>query len=337
MTITLCSVLLLGGLMFSVIPGIAPVTGIAPNHQESVPIPKQTFIYKQAGDLSIKADVYRPADESIRPAILWIHGGALIAGDRNDIRRDQLVSYLDAGFAVVSIDYRLAPETKLPGIIDDLRDAYRWLRKEGPKSFKIDPDRVAVVGHSAGGYLTLMAGFCLNPRPRALVSFYGYGDIVGAWYSRPDPFYSRQPAVSKEEAYSVVGHKPIVLENDAPERYRFYLYCRQNGLWPREVGGRDPDKDPRFFKRYCPIRNVTKDYPPTLLLHSDQDTDVPHAQSVEMAQELARNRVPYELITMEGLGHGFDRDRARNPKVAAAFDRVLAFLKQNLHQKPQSP
>ena len=114
-------------------------------------------------------------------------------------------STLDAGYTIISIDYRLAPQAKLNDIIEDLVDAYRWVRIDGPKLFRIDPNRIAVVGHSAGGYLTLMAGFRLNPRPAALVSFYGYGDIAGDWYSRPDPFYSRQPAVPKEEAYQAVG------------------------------------------------------------------------------------------------------------------------------------
>ena len=311
---------------------MTPVSGVAPARQDARLLPKTTFVYKTVGECSIIADVYRPADESVRPAILWIHGGALIGGDRSGIRKDQLASYLDAGFVVVSIDYRLAPETKLPAIIEDLRDAYRWLRKEGPKAFKIDPDRIAVVGHSAGGYLTLMSGFCLKPRPRALVSFYGYGDIVGAWYSRPDPYYSSQPAVSAKEAYSVVGGKPIS-ENAPNDRFRFYLYCRQNGLWPREVAGRDPDRDPTFFKPYCPIRNVTRAYPPTLLLHGDQDTDVPYIQSVEMAAELERNHVTHELVTLKDLGHGFDGARSRNPNVAAACDRVLEFLKTSTRQE----
>src|ERR1041384_8278971 len=146
------------------------------------PMSKQIQVYKRAGSCEIKLDVYRPDDDIVRPVVFWIHGGALIGGDRNGIRKDQLASYIDAGFAVVSIDYRLAPETKLPEIIDDLKDAYRWVRKEGSKRYKLDDKRIAVIGHSAGGYLTLMAGFCLEPRPKALVAFYGYGDIVGDWY-----------------------------------------------------------------------------------------------------------------------------------------------------------
>ena len=60
---------------------------------------KQTFVYKTAGDCRIKADLYRPDGPSILPVVFWIHGGALIAGDRNSIRKDQLDSYLHAGFA----------------------------------------------------------------------------------------------------------------------------------------------------------------------------------------------------------------------------------------------
>ena len=166
---------------------------------------RSTYTYKTIGDLRIRADVYRRPGEIVTPAILWIHGGALIMGNRRGLNAVQAEKYLDAGYTIISIDYRLAPQAKLNDIIEDLVDAYRWVRIDGPKLFRIDPNRIAVVGHSAGGYLTLMAGFRLNPRPAALVSFYGYGDIAGDWYSRPDPFYSRQPAVPKEEAYQAVG------------------------------------------------------------------------------------------------------------------------------------
>jgi acetyl esterase/lipase len=294
---------------------------------------KRTHVYKKVGDCEIKADVYRAQRDGIQPVIMWIHGGALISGDRNSLRREQLERYLSAGFAVVSIDYRLAPETKLKAIIEDLQDAYQWIRSQGPVLFRIDPNRIAVIGHSAGGYLTQMAGFCLNPRPKALVSFYGYGDIAGSWYSRPDPFYSQQPAVPKEEAYQAVGG-PVLSENPNRNRSRFYLYCRQQGLWPQEVAGHDPDKEPKAFDPFCPLRNVTKDYPPALLLHGDKDTDVPYEQSVQMAKELERHRVGHEFITMTNRGHGFDggRDALKDPVIAQTFDRVVAFLNQHAGQ-----
>lgn len=254
--------------------------------------------------------------------------GALIFGDRATIREAQLEHYIKEGFVVVAIDYRLAPETKLPGIIEDLRDAYQWVRTEGPKLFRINPDRIAVVGHSAGGYLTLSAGYQCQPRPRALVSFYGYGDITGAWYSRPDPFYLKEPAVTLEEAEQAVGSTTIS-EGNEERRFRFYLYCRQQGLWPKMVGGWDPATDPDKFEPYCPVRNVTRDYPPTLLLHGDSDTDVPFEQSEMMAHELQRHHVKYRLIRIRGGAHGFDGD-LNDPQAATAFEEVIAFLKKRL-------
>jgi acetyl esterase/lipase len=283
------------------------------------------------GALNIRADVYRKPDDIVRPAILWLHGGALIMGNRRRVHPAQAEGYLNAGYTIISIDYRLAPQAKLSQILEDLDDAYQWVRSEGPRLFHIDPNRIAVIGHSAGGYLALMAGFRLNPRPTAIVSFYGYGDIAGEWYSRPDPFYNRQPQVPKEEAYQAVGTR-LISDDLGTNRGRFYLYTRQQGLWPMEVAGHDPDEEPRVFDLFCPLRNVTKDYPPTLLLHGDEDTDVPFEQSVLMAEEFERHGVQHELIRLAGRGHGFDW-AISDPVVAATFDRVLAFLEKQL--RPQ--
>jgi len=287
---------------------------------------RSTYTYKTIGDLKIQADIYRKPDDIIRPAILWIHGGALIMGNRRGLNPQQAEKYLKAGYTIISIDYRLAPQVKVQQIIEDLEDAYQWVRTEGPKLFHIDPDRIAVIGHSAGGYLTLMAGCVLKPSPRAVVSFYGYGDIAGTWYSQPDPFYNRQPAVTKEEAFKAVG-TDVISDDQSGNRGRFYLYCRQQGLWPVEVTGYDPATQPRSLDPFCPLRNVTKDYPPALLLHGDNDTDVPYEQSVMMAKELEDNGVHYELITMPGRGHGFDAAMA-DPEITATFDRVLKFLER---------
>lgn len=272
-----------------------------------------TCSYKTVNGKDILADVYRPIHDSStpNPALVYIHGGCLMYGSRQGIHPLQLEAYRNSGYTVISIDYRLAPETKLPEIIADLQDAFCWVAEAGRQRFGLDPERISVVGHSAGGYLALMAGACATPRPRAIVSFYGYGDIVGDWYSKPDPFYCQQPRISEEDARRNRDH--------------LYLYYRQNGLWSNEVGGHDPMTEPDFFVPYCPVHNVDSNYPPTLLLHGDQDTDVPYAQSVQMASALALRGVPHELATMEGYGHGFD-GKMDDPEVKSAFQRALAFL-----------
>lgn len=65
-------------------------------------------------------------------------------------------------------------------------------------------------------------------------------------------------------------------------RVTFYNYCRQKGLWPKEVAALEPGKEPEKLERFCPVRHVTREYPPTLLLHGARDTDVPFEESVRM-------------------------------------------------------
>src|SRR5262249_8368486 len=159
----------------------------------------------------------------------------------------------------VSIDYRLAPETRLASIVEDVQDAFAWARTEGANRFNLDPTRIGVVGHSAGGYLALLSGYRVEPRPRAIGSNYRDGGRAGAWYSRPDPFYCQQPRVSEADARAAIGRQPIS-DGSGPAaegRRHFYLYCRQRGLWPREVVGADPDAEPAAFVPYCPVHNVT--------------------------------------------------------------------------------
>src|SRR5205809_1068129 len=92
---------------------------------------KKTFVYKTVGDVKIEADVYRANDDKVRSVLVWIHGGALVMGSRNGVPKDLLDLCKSKGYCLVSIDYRLAPEVKLPAIIDDVKDAFRWLREQG--------------------------------------------------------------------------------------------------------------------------------------------------------------------------------------------------------------
>jgi acetyl esterase/lipase len=291
----------------------------------------QTFEYKNVNGCAIRADVYDPSPRGTdKPVIVHIHGGALMMGNRKSPPMQLHDCLMEDGFVIVSIDYRLAPETKLPGIIEDLRDAFQWVRNEGPARFGIDPERVGVTGNSAGGYMTLMAGCAVSPRPKALVSFYGYGDLIGDWYSKPDPYYCSLDLVDEQEARRSVGHEPLSEETPAmSERWKCYLYSRQHGTWPFEVAGFDPLTQPEQFTPYCPLQQVTPEYPPTLLLHGDADTDVPYEQSVMMAEALAGAGVEHELITIPGGPHGFDA-RIEDPVVVDALDRAHKFLRRRV-------
>lgn len=285
----------------------------------------KTFTYKRVGKLAVKADVHRADDRDVRPVVVWIHGGALIMGNRSGINSRVKQMVLDAGYALVSIDYRLAPETKLPAIIEDLEDAFAWVAAEGPRLFGVDTRKIAASGGSAGGYLTLTAGFRAKPRPAVLIPLWGYGDLVGEWYSKPSPHRRHQTDLSRAEALRQVSGPPISEAGDRRgDGGAYYRYCRLHGIWPEQVSTWDPHREAEKFFPFMPLKHVTADYPPTLMIHGTADTDVPHRQSVLMAEQFSKHGVAHKLVSVVGAEHGLAGGDAK--QIAAGYEAALTFL-----------
>jgi acetyl esterase/lipase len=282
----------------------------------------KTVIYKNNNLLTIKADFYE-TNRNHAPVVVYIHGGGLLWGTREDISEEMIKLYTNNGFALFSIDYRLAPESKLSDILEDIEDALIWLKSEGPKQFSIDPNRIAVVGGSAGGFLALNTG-TFKDKPSVIVSFYGYGDISAKWATTPSTFYLQKDLVSKEITKLLISD-PFITEGPIEKRYLLYLYARQQGVWVQEITGINPSINSDELKKFCPIHNVTRDFPPTLLLHGTNDTDVPYEQSVFMRAALIKEGVKTSLITIPNGDHVFEND-FHNPVVQNALDQVINFL-----------
>jgi len=287
---------------------------------------KNTVIFKKEERFEIKADFYK-ANKENAPVIVYIHGGGLLWGTREDIQEEMIKLYNDSGFSLFSIDYRLAPETKLKEILEDVQDALLWIETEGPKQFGIDPNRIAVVGGSAGGYLALSTGTFKN-KPRAIVSFYGYGDISANWATSPNKYYCQKDRVPKEIAKNIISNR-ILTEGSVHERFLLYLYARQTGEWIQEVTGINPLMDKEEIVSLSPMYRISKDYPPTLLLHGTNDIDVPYEQSVFMRGALIKEGIEAKLITIPNGEHVFEKD-FHNPTVQAALKQVIEFLNQHL-------
>ncbi len=293
-----------------------------------------TFVYKTVGELEIKLDVHRIDDELARPVAVWCHGGALINGGRGGIGRSGR-ELVEAGYCVVSIDYRLAPETKLPEIIADLEDAFRWIRENSAEKFNGNTGRIAVLGGSAGGYLAMTAGFRVEPRVDCIVAFWGYGDLIGPWMSEPSPHPThRRKSLSPEEMKAMEGGPPVANASDRIlDGAAYYQTCRQTGTWTKRVTGCDPRNEADKIKPYMAAVNINADYPPILMIHGTRDTDVPHQQSEIIARECSKHGVEHELVSVDGGEHGL---RDADPEdIEAAYSKVLPFIKE--HVPPPQP
>lgn len=285
-----------------------------------------TFIYKEVHNCTIKGDFY-PITKKNAPLIVYIHGGGLIWGEKSDINQEQIKRYHQAGFNVCSIDYRLAPETKLPDIASDIEDALIWLQTEGKDTYHFNPQNIALIGSSAGGYLALLAG-AFDVKPKAIVSFYGYGDILADWYTKPSPHFTKMTMVPEALPKQLIQQKPLA---SAPieRRYAIYLHYRQQGKWLDHVMGQDPVIFANKIRQYCPVHLVDANYPATLLLHGDQDKDVPHDESVKMSDTLTTFGVENQLITIPNGEHLFDQNM-KHPDATQAIEQVINFLQKNL-------
>jgi len=283
-----------------------------------------SIIYKKTNQSLIYADIYYHGHQT--PVIIYIHSGALIFGTRKWLPLEQVELYKKVGFSVISIDYRLAPETNLELIVEDIHDALNWVRSTASEMYDFNTNKLAIVGCSAGAYLALLTG-TLEFRTNAIISFYGYGDILGEWYSKPSEFYCKRPMVKLEEAEKFLSSSEV--SEGAWERFNYYLWCRQHGKWVEAVTGLDRVKDNELLRKYNPIDNISNEFPPTLFLHGDKDTDVPYQQSLLMYEALQRFGVKTELVTIRGADHVFDQNM-NDVQVISAFEKTIDFLTKHL-------
>ena len=276
-----------------------------------------TYVYKQTEGLDLRVDAYLPQTSNGR-AILYYHGGAGIFGSRKDVIEPQC--YLDSGYTFLSVDYRLAPESALPQIVEDCRDAYHWVVENGAPRFGISPNGVAVAGFSFGGYMAQLMAVSLKPRPFAALSFSGYGDLMGSMYLTPDPFYLKtQPHHDSKYLTSQRSDRPLAVP-DTKDRLAIYFDTRQTASWIQLVARLDPLAEASSIFPYCPIRILTPDASPTFIFHGTEDTDVPYQQALLSQAMLRSAGVPHELFTLQS-GHGIS-----GPGFTEAMQRSLIFL-----------
>jgi len=257
------------------------------------------IVYRRVAGTVLKLDVLAPeVDGDKRPAIMQIHGGSWVMGDKRE-QGWPLMSHLAAnGWVCFNLNYRLSPGATFPDHLIDLKAGLVWIR-EHAEQWGIDPDCVTVTGGSAGGHLAALMGLTANDpeyQPgfedadtslRAAVPIYGVYDFTSRLGTRRLPFWYRR------------------LERQIMKAFR--------------------DEEPEKFRRASPIERIHPGAPPFFVIHGDRDTLAPVEEARYFADQLREaSKAPVIYAELGGAQHAFDL--FCSPRTAHMLKAVLQFL-----------
>ena len=244
----------------------------------------ETVTYARPGGEELKADVWRPsgggsageADAAKgHPAVIVVHGGGWRSGERGDFPRWN-AWLASKGYVVFDIDYRLSPPPSWRDAPADVRCAVGWV-KENAARYGVDPERVALMGRSAGGHLALLTAYTQG--------------------SAPTPGCDARNLHDTGVAAAVAFYPPTDLARLSSLGYL--------GGMDRFIGG-TRDAVPERYRLLSPVLRVDPRAPPTFLAHGGDDQIVPPGQSELLADRLREAGVPHRLVELPWANHTFD-------------------------------
>ena len=260
--------------------------------------------YLTANNWDAKLDIYQPRGlTGPNPTLVYFHGGGWAGGSKESSSLTFL-PYLEMGWTVVNVEYRLASVSLAPAAVEDSRCALRWMYRNA-KQYNFDLGKVVLTGNSAGGHLALTTGVL----------------PASAGMERQCPGDRGPGPVSTEELKVAAiinwyGITDVVELLDGPNMKSYAV------AWLGSMGNRE-----EIAKRVSPLTYVRQGLPPVLTIHGDADPTVPYTQAVRLRQALDRAGVSTELVTVPGGKHGnFTFDE--NLKIYAAIRGFL--VKHNL-------
>lgn len=257
----------------------------APAHAQGTPEQRATVaisaqyrivpnvVYGVADNFETKLDLYLPRGlQGPAPTLIQIHGGGWVGGNK-EANALRFLPYLEMGWAVVNVQYRLGQVGLAPAAVEDSLCSLRWVIRNA-EQYGLDPDRVVVTGYSAGGHLALTTG--ITPASAGL---------------------DRQcPGTEPLRVAAIVNWYGITDVGDLLDGANMRSYAVQ---WMGSLSDREA-----VAERVSPLTYVRGGLPPILTIHGDADPVVPYTHAVRLREALDRAGVPNRLHTVPGGGHG---------------------------------
>ncbi len=249
------------------------------------------IIYLTANNWDAKLDVYQSRDAATpSPTLIYFHGGGWVAGSK-EASSLTFLPFLDMGWNVVNVEYRLAKVSLAPAAVEDALCALRWVHRNG-KQYNVDTNRLVLMGNSAGGHLALTTG--MIPASAGLDSLC--------------------PGNEELKVAAIINWYGITDVNEllAGPNVRNYAVAWLGGMSNRE----------EIAKRVSPLTYVRPGLPPIISVQGDADPTVPYSQNVRLHQALDGASVRNELVTVPGGKHGGFSDA----EMAKAYTEIRGFL-----------
>ena len=291
----------------------------------SLPSPKRrTFTYKKVDSLEIPLDFYLPEDAKNVPVLLWFHGGGLLQSKRNTVAPHMLSAVSKYNIALVSADYRLAPQVGVAEIFDDVKDCVAFIRNRLPSlagEGVVDVSRLAVSGSSAGGYLAFLAGLYVEPKPKVILPIYPITDPLGLFFttSQPHPFGGPPPDVKALEPFIDPSGQLVASNEPDSKRNEMYMYMLQEANLAKLLGVKPGDDTWRV------ARSVYKNrLPPAYVVHGDADTAVGVDQADEVVGTMVGCGLEVVYERLHGVNHLFDKEES------VTLEKMYEFMVKHL-------
>jgi acetyl esterase/lipase len=237
--------------------------------------------YQADGEATSKLDVYLHPSSAVHRAIVYVHGGGFVTGDKRPCPNHILGPALKHGYSVVSVNYRLAPQHPFPAAIEDVSAAVRFVKAQASQ-WRINPDRLVLTGESAGGLISALTG----------------AKLVG-----DDQVAAVMPMYGEVDLELRVSENPCAVDMKAIERPPGG--CISNGLGAflgfKEI---KTDADRATIRAASTVAQVHDRMPPYLLIHGTRDFGVPFEQSVSLEQAMKKRGQDCTLLPVVGGGHG---------------------------------